>query len=216
MKGKLNMAKLYFEFGAMSSSKTANALMTRFNYIEKGRNVWLIKPSTDNRSGESVVESRIGLTANADIIKPDDNIEELLAQKDNDLGVYGEKSKADVIIVDECQFLTEKQIDQLKNIASLQDITVMCFGLRTDFQSKLFAGSKRLMELADNIVEIKSICKCGEKAIINARINSDGKIITSGEQIEIGGNERYESMCWKCWQSKINKNKNKNKEKENE
>jgi thymidine kinase len=199
------MAKLFFEYGAMSSSKTANALMTRFNYLEKGRNVWLLKPSVDNRDGDSVIRSRIGLSANAEIIHEDDNIEDLMMKRDCGIEFYDAELKPDVIIVDECQFFTPEQIDQLKNIASYHDVPVLCFGLRTDFQSKLFPGSQRLMEVADSISEIKSICKCGEKAIINARLDNSGNIITSGEQIDIGGNEKYEGMCWKCWKDKIKK-----------
>ena len=198
------MSKLYFKFGAMASSKTANALMTRFNYEEKGNHVWLIKPAIDDRDDYTdqngnrvcVVKSRIGLSAVADVIKSEDNI----------LEIYKEKNKAapiNAIICDECQFLTAKQVEELKYIADFCDIPVLCFGLRSDFQTKLFEGSKRLFELADSISEVKSVCTCGKKAIVNARISENGKIVVEGAQIEIGGNDKYESMCWGCWQKRI-------------
>ncbi len=198
------MAKLYFKFGAMGSSKTAQALMTKFNYEEKGKRVKLIKPATDNRddvlseSGEIITEvrSRIGLHAPAVAVREEDNILELYL---NDL----EKSEIEVIICDECQFLSEKQVDELKEIADSYDVPVLCFGLRADFQTKLFPGSKRLFEIADSITEIKSICRCGRKATVNARFDDNGKIIVEGDQICIGGNDRYEGMCYKCYNALI-------------
>lgn len=198
------MSRLYFKFGAMGSSKTANALMTRFNYLEKGHNVWLIKPETDNRDDYkdengnlvTVIRSRIGLEAIADVIKENDNIIDIMQKQ---------TEKVDAIVCDECQFLSEEQIDQLKYIAEYNDIPVLCFGLRADFRTKLFPGSKRLFEVADSITEIKSICKCGKKAVVNARFDSNGNVITDGEQIDIGGNEKYEGMCWKCWRNLIEK-----------
>ncbi|MBQ7044874.1 MAG: thymidine kinase [Clostridia bacterium] len=198
------MSKLYFRFGAMASSKTANALMTRFNYEEKGHHVWLIKPDLDNRDDYTdengkrvtVVKSRIGLSAVADVIKRDENLFETYKK-------LTALSTIDAIICDECQFLTAAQVDQMKYIAEFCDIPVLCFGLRSDFQTKLFEGSRRLFEIADSINEIKSVCTCGKKAIVNARINANGDIITEGEQIEIGGNDKYVSMCWGCWQTKI-------------
>lgn len=204
------MSKLYFKFGAMASSKTANALMTRFNYEEKGNRVWLIKPDLDNRDDYidengtlvTVVKSRIGLSAVADVLKQDENLLERYKQ-------IIKKSVIDVIICDECQFLAPAQVDQMKQIAEFYDTPVLCFGLRSDFQTKLFPGSKRLFEIADSITEIKSVCRCGKKAIVNARINENGEIITEGEQIEIGGNDKYVSMCWGCWQSAIKGQQNK-------
>lgn len=202
------MAKLYFKYGAMGSSKTANALMTKFNYEEKGHKVWLIKPSIDTRDDEldekgntvAKIASRIGLSATASVIDSKSNIYDILKESFNN---------TDVIVCDECQFLTIEHINQLKYIAEYEDIPVLCFGLRTDFRTKLFPGSLRLFEIADSIQEIKSICKCGSKAIVNARFASDGNVVTEGEQIEIGGNEKYEGMCWKCWKNLIdNKDKN--------
>ncbi len=191
------MAKLYFKYGAMGSSKTANALITKFNYEERGMKVWLIKPSIDDRDGANAVKSRIGLYAEAYVVTPDkDLIEEYQKHKD-----------IDVIIADECQFLTPEQIDDLRKIVDLYDIPVLCFGLRTDFLTHLFPGSRRLFEVADSISEIKTICTCGKKAIINARIDENGKIVTEGDQILIGGNDSYVAMCHSCWQAQIKEQK---------
>lgn len=210
------MSKLYFKFGAMGSSKTANALMTRFNYLEKNHSVWLVKPKTDNRddyvdeNGNVVttVKSRIGLSAPASVIKEDDDITKLICDASADIVENGElikTKKIDVVICDECQFLSEEQIDQLKYIAENMRIPVLCFGLRSDFRTKLFPGSKRLFEIADSITEVKSICECGKKAIVNARFDANGNLVTEGAQVDIGGNEKYKSMCWSCWQKLQNK-----------
>lgn len=196
------MAKLYFKFGAMGSSKTAQALMTKFNYEEKGKSVLLIKPATDNRddrrgeNGEILTEirSRIGLFAGATAVTAEENLLETYLKR---------RGGVDVIICDECQFLTEKQVDELKDVADLYDVPVLCFGLRADFQTKLFPGSKRLFEIADSISEIKSICRCGRKATVNARIDGSGRIITEGDQVCIGGNDKYVGMCYKCYRKQI-------------
>lgn len=185
------MAKLYFKYGAMGSSKTAQALITKYNYEENDLRVWLIKPSADTRDGQSVLRSRIGLEAEAEFIAPDVNVDALF--RNTRLG------KCDVIIVDECQFLTPAQIDQLREIVDECNIPVMCFGLRTDFQTKLFPGSMRLMEVADTIQEIKTICDCGAKATVNARIDGEGHIVTQGAQVVLGGNGSYIAMCHKCY-----------------
>ena len=184
------MAKLYFKYGAMGSSKTAQALITKYNYEENDLQVWLIKPSADTRDGAAILRSRIGLEAQVEVIAPEVDIYARF------LG--GKARRSDVIIVDECQFLTEKQIDQLRNIVNEHNIPVLCFGLRTDFQTHLFPGSRRLMELADCIEEIKTMCDCGAKATVNARIN-DGYIVTEGAQVVLGGNDSYIAMCHKCY-----------------
>ena len=197
------MSKLYFKFGAMASSKTANALMTRFNYEEKDNHVWLIKPDLDNRDDYTdengvrvtVVKSRIGLSAVADVVRRDEDIHARFV-------ALNKKQHIDVIICDECQFLTAAQVDQMKYIAEYCDTPVLCFGLRSDFLTQLFEGSKRLFEIADSITEIKSVCRCGKKAIVNARLQN-GKVVVEGDQIEIGGNDKYEGMCWGCWQRRI-------------
>ncbi|MEE3395531.1 MAG: thymidine kinase [Candidatus Onthomonas sp.] len=198
------MAKLYFKFGAMGSSKTAQALMTKFNYEEKGKRVLLIKPATDNRDDRvdehgnvcTIVRSRIGLYAEAVAVSPEDDVRKLYLTRH-------EESPLDVLICDECQFLTGGQVDQMKELADLDDVPVLCFGLRADFQTKLFPGSKRLFEIADSITEIKSVCRCGRKATVNARFDDSGVIITEGDQVCIGGNDRYEGVCYKCYREMI-------------
>lgn len=195
------MAKLYFKYGAMGSSKSAQALITKFNYEERGMQVWLIKPAVDDRDGADIIKSRIGLNQKAQIIRPDDSIEEILRIKTKK-AAEGSGEKIDVIISDESQFFTVEQIDELRRIVDLLDIPVLCFGLRTDFRTKLFPGSLRLFELADSITEIKTICDCGKKATVNARI-AGGKVVTSGEQVFLGGNEAYVAMCHSCWKKRI-------------
>lgn len=187
------MAKLYFKYGAMGSSKSAQALITKFNYEELGMTVWLIKPSIDTRDGSDIVKSRIGLAARAQIITPDQNI----ADEYRKLDTY------DVIIADEAQFFTPAQIDQLRALVDEDDIPVLCFGLRTDFLTHLFPGSRRLMELSDSLTEIKTVCACGRKATVNARIDGAGRVITQGDQVFLGGNDSYVAMCHKCWVDKI-------------
>ena len=184
------MAKLYFKYGAMGSSKTAQALITKYNYEENDMKVWLIKPSADTRDGVQILRSRIGLAAAVEVMAPDVDI--FIRFRDTKLG------NCDVVIVDECQFLTETQIEQLRAIVNECSVPVICFGLRTDFQTRLFPGSRRLMELADCIEEIKTMCDCGSKATVNARI-SDGYIVTEGAQVVLGGNDSYIAMCHRCY-----------------
>ena len=187
------MAKLYFKYGAMGSSKTAQALITRFNYEERGMKVWLIKPALDDRDGAATLRSRIGLAAEAEAIAPEDDIALL----------YRRRGRPDVIIGDESQFFTPEQIGQLRQLVDEEDLPVLCFGLRTDFQTHLFPGSRRLFELADSIQEIKTICDCGSKATVNARIGADGRIVTEGDQVLLGGNDSYVAMCHACWKKRI-------------
>ena len=193
------MAKLYFKYGAMGSSKTAQALITKYNYEENDLSVWLLKPSADTRDGQTVLRSRIGLEAAVDTVPPETDLVALFQQK--------RLGNCNVIIVDECQFLTPAQIDQLRSIVDEYNIPVMCFGLRTDFQTKLFPGSLRLMEVADTIQEIKTICDCGAKATVNARIDSTGHIVTQGAQVVLGGNDSYIAMCHKCYVRGIREHK---------
>ena len=193
------MAKLYFKYGAMGSSKTAQALITKYNYEENDLKVWLMKPSTDVRDGAATLRSRIGLEAQVEVVSPEtDILKRFVGEKEGN---------CDVIIVDECQFLTEEQIDQLRAIMDEHNIPVMCFGLRTDFQTKLFPGSLRLMEVADTIQEIKTICDCGAKATVNARIDGEGHIVTQGAQVVLGGNDSYIAMCHKCYVRGIREHK---------
>ena len=190
------MAKLYFKYGAMGSSKTAQVLITKFNYEERGMKVWLIKPATDNRDGENILKSRIGLYSECDPIPSDTDIYEEFITKHSD---------CDVIITDECQFFKEEQIDALRRLVNDKDIPVLCFGLRTDFLTKLFPGSRRLFEVADSISEIKTICECGRKATVNARIDGNGNVVTVGSQVMLGGNDSYIAMCHRYYLKNINK-----------
>ena len=192
------MAKLYFKYGAMGSSKTAQALTTKFNYEERGMKVWLIKPATDDRDGRDIVKSRIGLFSPCQSIPSDADLFSLFVN---------DHFSDDVIIADECQFFTEEQIDQLRHIVDEYDRPVLCFGLRTDFLCHLFTGSKRLFETADSISEIKTICACGSKATVNSRLDSNMNVVTEGDQVMIGGNETYIAMCHRCWRKKIESQK---------
>lgn len=185
------MAKLYFRYGVMGSSKSAQALITKFNYEEQGMRVWLIKPAADTRYGTDVVRSRIGLEQTGDVITEEMNLFEIFRDR--------EKEFNDVIIADEAQFLTPAHIEQLRDIVDNYNVPVFCFGLRTDFRTKMFPGSARLFELADSVSELKTVCTCGGKAMVNARIDGEGNIITEGAQIMLGGNESYRPMCYKCW-----------------
>ena len=185
------MAKLYFKYGAMGSSKTAQALITKYNYDENVMKVWLIKPSADSRDGAQMLRSRIGPEATVEAIPPETDVYARF------LG--SRVRNCDVIIVDECQFMTERQIEQLRAIVDEQSIPVICFGLRTDFLTRLFPGSRRLMELADCIEEIKTMCDCGTKATVNARIDGNGFIVTQGAQVVLGGNDSYIAMCHRCY-----------------
>ena len=187
------MAKLYFKYGAMGCSKTAQALITKFNYEERDMKVVLMKPAVDTRDGVQTVKSRIGLSSEAICLREDCDVFKLYTDKFMDCRV---------VIVDECQFLTEEQVDQLGMIALEYDVPVLCFGLATDFLTHLFPGSKRLFEIAESIVEIKSVCRCGAKATVNARLDDQGNVLYSGEQVCLGGNDRYMAMCRKCWLKK--------------
>ncbi len=190
------MAKLYFKYGAMGSSKTAQALITKFNYEERGMQVRLIKPALDTRDGVGICQSRIGLSAEA---IPIGREEDLYAR------LVSEMKAIDVVIADECQFFPAHQIDALRRVVDEHDIPVLCFGLRTDFLCHLFPGSRRLFEVADSIAEIKTICACGSKATVNARLDAEGHVVTQGDQVLLGGNDRYVAMCHRCWQAAIHK-----------
>ena len=193
------MAKLYFKYGAMGSSKTAQALITKYNYEENDMKVWLLKPSADTRDGVNILKSRIGLQAEVEIASPETDVYRRFQE------AYAGNCHA--VIVDEAQFLMPAQIDQLRAIVDDYNVPVMCFGLRTDFQTKLFPGSMRLMELADTIQEIKTICDCSAKATVNARIDADGYIVTEGAQVVLGGNDSYIAMCHRCYVKGIREHK---------
>ena len=181
------MAKLIFRYGAMGSSKTANALMVRYNYYERDKMVVLLKPRCEDRDGAKVIKSRIGLE------EPCEFAEDFLENYSDEL--------YDCIIVDEVQFLAPEIIDRLSDLVDTYGITVICYGLRTDFQSHLFPGAQRLMELADDIEQIRTICWCGKRAHFNARL-LNGEMVTEGEQVQLGGNESYISLCRKHYKER--------------
>ena len=183
--------KLYFKYGVMGCSKTAQALMAKFNYEQQGYNVLLIKPSIDNRDdheNKTIIRSRIGLEAEAIAFSRRQSLTKLFNKR--------KKDNIGVIIVDECQFFTATQIDELKELTKFTP--VLCYGLKTDFRTKLFSGSKRLVEIADSLTELKAICECGRKATVNARFKN-GLLVTKGSVIEIGGDDKYRAMCYDCY-----------------
>lgn len=194
------MPKLYFKYGTMGSSKTAQALMCKFNYEERGFKVLLMKNLVDKRdvqNGKVVVKSRIGLFAECKTFEKDTNLFEMV-KKEGFL-----KNKC-VVIVDEAQFLTKKQVEELKEVSNY--VPVLCYGLLTNFKTELFESSKRLVEIADSLHELKSICRCGKKSNVNARL-VNGKIVTNGSEILIGGSESYEAMCFDCFKKLQQNNK---------
>lgn len=181
------MAQLYFKYGAMGSSKTANALMTRFNYEERGQKTLLVKPRLDTRDGDHRVVSRIGLT------HPCMYFDEM-----RQLSVMELQQNA-CVIVDEAQFLTREEVLYLVSLVDELDIPVICYGLRADFKGDLFPGSAALLAYADKLEELKAVCWCGRKAAFNARFDADGTVLKTGEQVELGANERYTSLCRRHW-----------------
>ena len=181
------MAQLYFRYGAMGSSKSANALMARFNYEERGQQTLLVKPRLDTRDGDHMVRSRIGLE------HPCVYFDEMRTRTDEDLKQYA------CVIVDEAQFLTKDEVYYLVHLVDDCDIPVMCYGLRADFRGELFEGSYHLLVLADKLEEVKTICWCGKKAAFNARFDADGTVVKEGAQVELGANDRYISLCRRHW-----------------
>lgn len=176
------MSSLYFYYGAMGSSKTANALMTVFNYEEIGQNPLLCKADLDTRDGDLTVKSRIGLQRKGVLLS------ELMTYTEEEIKQY------DCIVVDEVQFATPEQIDFLSDIVDYYGVPVVCYGLRADFQNRFFPGSERLMTIADKIQEVKTVCWCGRKATCNARYNENG-IVRTGEQVELGAGDKYKALC---------------------
>lgn len=179
------MAKLFFRYGAMGSSKTANALMVEYNYSERGQKALMLKPMLENRDGKKIIRSRIGLQKECDFV------ENFVQKTDKEIKKY------DCIIVDEVQFCTKENIEFFVHVVDDLNIPVICYGLRTDFRMELFEGSKWLLAWADKIEEIKTVCWCGKKASCNTRYSPDGKIIKTGEQVLLGGNDDYISLCRK-------------------
>ena len=189
--------KLYFRYGTMGSAKTALLLTTAYNFEERGLNYLCMKPVVDTREGDSVIRSRIGIERHCEWIYPETDI----YRKVRDMFRTTERY-IEWFLIDEAQFLTAAQVDQLARIVDDFGSNVVCYGLRTDFTSHLFEGSRRLFEIADTIDEIKSTCHCGHKTIVNARIDRQGNFLTEGAVVEIGGDERYVAVCRKCWRNK--------------
>ncbi|MEY4201625.1 MAG: hypothetical protein RLZZ265_3365 [Verrucomicrobiota bacterium] len=182
------MSKVYFYYSAMNAGKSTLLLQSSYNYQERGMNTLVLSPQLDTRAGPGKVASRIGLSAEARAFKRDENLF-ALAEEDH------EKRILSCVLVDEAQFLTKAQVEQLTDLADRLRIPVLCYGLRTDFQGNLFEGSQWLLAWADNLIELKTICHCGRKATMVLRLDANGAPVKTGEQIEIGGNDRYVSVC---------------------
>ena len=204
-------SKLYFYYGPMGSSKTLRLLSTAYDFEEKGIQIMVLKPSLDTRDGKGIIRSRAGFSRPCLTIDKDVDLYKAIKSYSNALAAQFESLRW--VIIDECQFLTEEQVDQLSDVVDFLDINVMCYGLRTDFKSRLFPASKRLFELADDIEEVKSTCECGKnKTSINARFDKNGDIIVDGDQIMVGGDESYRAICRKCWKDKVRDKINKEME----
>jgi len=184
------MAKLYFYYSSMNAGKTTTLLQSEYNYRERGMQTLILTPQLDNRFETGQVTSRIGLAQTAHAFNQVENLHEVVTASI-------EKAPVHCVLVDEAQFLTRKQVFELGEVADRFDIPVLCYGLRTDFQGNLFDGSQHLLAWADNLVEIKTICHCGRKATMVLRLDSEGRVIKQGEQIKIGGNDQYISVCRK-------------------
>ena len=190
------MAKLYFYYSAMNAGKTTTLLQSSHNYAERGMATLLLKPLIDDREGLNVIRSRVGLEAEAKNFEKDDNLLQTIEAQ--------HKTKAlNCVLGDEAQFLTRDQVIQLGNVVDRLEIPVLCYGLRTDFLGELFEGSRSLLAWADELREIKTVCHCGKKAIMTVRLNEEGKPLQAGEQIQIGGNECYVSMCRRHFKSSL-------------
>lgn len=186
------MAKLYFRHGAMESAKTMNLLAVAHNYRKQGKQVLLLKPALDDRYGQARIASRTGMEAPADLLVADDTVFEL----DRFRGI-------DCVLVDEAQFMSPAIIDQLRVLSLALDIPVICYGLRTDFRTRLFEGARRLLELADSIEEVKVTCQyCNKKAILNMRL-VDGAATSEGAQVMLGAEERYVPVCFGCFDARL-------------
>lgn len=188
--------KLFFYYGAMCSGKSAQLQLKAHNFEERKVPFIIIKSTIDTRDGNSVIHSRPLGDKACIAVKPFENLFKRVSNELTDRG------KLKYVLVDEAQFLTEKQVDQLSDVVDYLDIDVICYGLKSDFKTKLFPGSKRLFEIADSFKEIESTCSCGEKNMFNARIDKDGNVVTKGKQVEVGGEDRYIAMCRKCYKEK--------------
>ncbi|MEM7792657.1 MAG: thymidine kinase [Verrucomicrobiota bacterium] len=184
------MAQVYFYYSAMNAGKSTSLLQSSHNYRERGMNTLLLTPKIDERDGLDNIASRIGLQSDAHGFSPEEDLHKLTKARHA-------ATRIACVLIDEAQFLTTEQVEQICGIADDLEIPVLCYGLRTDFQGKLFDGSAALLAWADNLVELKTICHCGKKATMNLRMDSSGQAVREGEQIEIGGNEKYIAMCRK-------------------
>ena len=197
-------SELLYVHSTINAGKTLNLLATAYNFEEKGIHFVCLKPSIDTRDGVGVIHSRIGIERECVSVPPTMNVYALVEEmKQNDKDLKK-------VMVDECQFLTEAQVDQLGRITDELDIDVMCYGLRTDFLTEAFEGSRRLFEIADTIEEVKSLCSCGRKAIINARFDSEGYLVLSGDKVMIGGENIYRPLCRRCYEKEADKTLNRN------
>ncbi len=191
------MAKVYFYYSAMNAGKSTALLQSSHNYHERGMRTLLFMPAVDTRAGPGRIESRIGLGADARVLRTEDNILEQVR-------IAHEARPVACVLIDEAQFLTPVQVGQCTDIADLLQVPVLCYGLRTDFQARLFPGSAALLGLADNLIELKTICHCGRKATMNLRVGPDGRSVKEGAQVEIGGNDRYVAMCRRHFKEALN------------
>ena len=196
------MSKFYFKFSPMEAGKSAMLLIEAYNFEKRNINILCMKPSIDNRESIDKISSRIGIEKECFVIYPNYDIYAIVKKI---ISLNENNNKLQWILVDESQFLTSEQVEQFRAIVDDFDINVMCYGLRTDFQTHLFEGSKRLFELADDIDELKISCSCGRKAIFNARFNENGELVANGEQILIGGEDKYKPICSTCYREELNK-----------
>ncbi|MDR8523102.1 thymidine kinase [Shewanella fidelis] len=184
------MAQLYFYYSAMNAGKSTSLLQSSYNYRERGMNTLVMTASIDDRYGVGKVASRIGIETDAQVFGASDNLIEMVRESLTQQVLH-------CILIDESQFLSKEQVKQLTYVVDVLDIPVLCYGLKTDFQGELFSGSQYLLAWADKLVELKTICHCGRKANMVVRLDGNGKPMREGEQVAIGGNESYESVCRK-------------------
>lgn len=182
------MAKLYFYYSSMNAGKSTSLLQSAYNYQERGMTPLLLTAEIDNRYSVGKVTSRIGLEAGAHLFNQDNNLFEMVSEQN-------ENETIDCVLIDESHFLSKEQVKQLGQVVDTLDIPVLCYGIRTDFRGELFPGSKHLLAWADNLNELKTVCHCGRKATMVVRLDSDGKVVSDGDQVVIGGNDQYQSMC---------------------
>ena len=182
------MAKLYFYYSSMNAGKSTSLLQSAYNYQERGMTPLLLTAEIDNRYSVGKVTSRIGLEAAAHLFNQDNNLFEMVSEQN-------ENETIDCVLIDESHFLSKEQVKQLGQVVDTLDIPVLCYGIRTDFRGELFPGSKYLLAWADNLNELKTVCHCGRKATMVVRLDSDGKVVSDGDQVVIGGNDQYQSMC---------------------